>query len=194
MYRSHALPIIIAACFATACGTGPVTTSANTNTVVKAPGKPTNANTVDEAKKTQEDEKTAEDNKARNKAVDDFVLQHYKGWTIQGFEYTFGIDCKMYAGPCDLHLTNGKQTKVIAIVIKEFAHPDGSVYWLAFEARSVDLSQNRINEIKGTQEDETREQVLANLDYDDCQSVIDAMADEYDGRDFPDQDEDMDLP
>lgn len=187
MKRPHFLITTIIFCsFAIAC------TSASTETVVKTTNQATTPSPLPVANIAKTDankpDAAAEARKEleQNKAIEDFIHQKYKGWTLQGIEHSFGIECKQFNSPCDLHLSNGKQSKVVSIMIKEFQHPDGTSYWLVYEARMIDLARARIEEFKESGEETGRENALDNLTYEDCEGVIDAERDAADGRDYPD--------
>ncbi|MGQ0541464.1 MAG: hypothetical protein ACT4O9_06395 [Blastocatellia bacterium] len=143
----------------------------------------------------EEKDKEAKEREAKvrieqKKALSEFIQKNYKGWTHSGTEA--GTASCDIGSPCDLHLTNGTQTKILSVVLKQFEKDDGTTYWLVFEARSVDLALTQIEQIKSKEQDATREYVLANLDYSDCENVIEQAREgdyelqddfeDYDGR------------
>ncbi len=95
-------------------------------------------------------------------AIDEFINKNYNGYKLQGMSY---VECGQYSSPCDLHLIKGQQQKVVTVIAKEFYRANGNVYWLVYEQRPIDLSQQKIDEIK--------DNVLENLTSDECQSFID---------------------
>lgn len=107
----------------------------------------------------------------RLKAINNFLEKNYKGWQLKGFAENEYGNCQFYLEnvPCDLHLMKGNQDKVITVVIKRFAPPDGESYWFVYEARSIDLAQAKIQEIKN----KGKQIALENLEYEHCESICD---------------------
>lgn len=119
--------------------------------------------------KTKEEiEKEAKlESEAKNRAINDFIDGNYKGWKLQGVANVYlSNECEADE-PCDLHLINGSQNKVITIIVKQFHKADGTNYWLVREARQIDLAKLKINEIK----EKEKSAVLENLEYDDCSDI-----------------------
>ncbi len=114
-------------------------------------------------------EKNSKDESEQAKAFNDFVDKNYKGWVVQGISNGNAAKCDENL-PCDLYLTKGKQSKVVAVILKQFYRADGSAFWAVFAARSIDLALAKIADIKERQEQAT----LENLDSDQCSEVCEA--------------------
>lgn len=119
-------------------------------------------------------------NAERIKALDEFIVATYPGWRIEGMSDSV-LDCDLE--PCDVKITKGKKNKVLSILIREFRRSDGTSFWSAFEARWIDMASAKIRAIKSVQADQTRESVLANLEWDDCEGVFEAMQVEQEMQD-----------
>lgn len=122
--------------------------------------------------KTTVEDEAKRDREARSAAINAYIASKHPGWIFGGFEVL--ADGCGTGTPCDIHLTKGKQNKVVAIIVKTFERADGSTYTIAFDARELDLNSQKNERLK----EETREQVLANLDYEACQEVIGENEDE----------------
>ncbi len=121
---------------------------------------------------TNEERKVAEDDLAaeKDKAIQTFISREFNGWTMEGLGTEFG-ECG--AGDiCDLHLVSGARTKVVPVILRQFTKPDGTTYWLVFEARQIDLLKSRVEAMVQRGEDA----VLENLTFDNCENIC---ADEW---------------
>lgn len=56
-------------------------------------------------------------------------------------------------------------------MMKLFFRKDGSRYWFVFEARGIDLTRNRIEDLKL----EEREATLQDLTDEDCKNICDSL-------------------
>lgn len=113
----------------------------------------------------------------------------FKGWTLQATSGRYGETCEA-AEPCDVYLVKGRESKVVAVVVKEFHRANGTSFWAAFPARSIDLALAKLDEIKAAERDAERDDILANLDWDQCQDICESQfadrAAEYQDYDPPD--------
>jgi hypothetical protein len=101
--------------------------------------------------------------------------------------YGAGSDSDCAIKPCDIHLSKGGQSKTVSILIRQFHRSDGSEYWHAFETRFIDLAIAKIRDIKLEEEDTSREATLGNLEWEDCEDVVEAhMEPSYDQGDEQD--------
>lgn len=138
--------IVIFTCiFITACGQNATQNSNQTNVV--ATSSPSPKPTVSKEEENKKYEITKSEQKA---AVADFIVVNQKGWKIQGISTGGYSDECNEDTPCELHLTNGAQSKFVTIILKRFYKADGTDYWLVREARQMDLSKAKIEEIKET--------------------------------------------
>jgi hypothetical protein len=136
--------------------------------------------------KEESEKKEKAETEQKQKAINDFIAQNYKGWKLEGVASdSFSNECEENS-PCDVHLINGSQTKVVTLVLKEFYKSDGTKYWLVWEARQIDLAKSKIEAIK----DRERESVLADLTIDDIGNDLKAEIVEQDNetQEIPDLD------
>ena len=163
--------VFIITVFSLACDNA----SSNTNTKASPTPTPT-----EEQKKEEADRIEGE----KLKAIGDYVTKSHKGWVLSGL--SGGPDDAKCAVdvPCYLHLIQKDQNKVVAVVLRQFQKADGTTYWFVYAATPVDLARTRISQIKEKEHEET----LSNLTIDDCQTVIDEMADASDMDDRGDYD------
>lgn len=86
-------------------------------------------------------QKTAEQQIAQATAIADFVTTNYEGWKIEGTSTKYGIDCSDIF-PCDLHLTNANENRVLSVMIRKFKKlDDGTEYWHVWETRPIDVDK-----------------------------------------------------
>ncbi len=134
--------------------------NANANASAKAPTP--DKEVTELAKKNREE---------RLKAIKEFIEAKHSGWSLGGVEQY--EDFCNYGTPCDLHLVKGKQNKVVSVVVKSFENTDGTTYTIAYETRSVDLSQQRIEDLKQG----TIENFREGMELSDCDRVIEENED-----------------
>lgn len=98
-----------------------------------------------------EEEKEANAKKQKElqvKAFTEFLNLNHPGWVQKGLSSgSFMQICLPYS-VCYLNISKGKEEKVIPVVLREFTNTDGDTYWNVSKATELDLSQNRIDEIK----------------------------------------------
>lgn len=115
----------------------------------------------------------------RKAAITAFLTEHHKGWVLTGISDDATGDLS------SLHLTKGKQTKVVVVVIRLFNHPDGSTYWYVYEAKPIDIAQAKNVNLKATAAEAAtliaREETLENLTTEDCEDLMYPDDDGYDG-------------
>lgn len=149
---SKAIVLLIAGLFS-ACNESPaISGKVNQNT----------ANTKPSVSPTPSATPEIVDNDVKS-AVRDFIAKHYDGWTPQGIVR----DCFEYDEPCELHLTKGKNEKVVTLIAKKFGKENGHFYWLVYEASKQDLAKAKINKIK----EQTRQETLDNLSRNECAEI-----------------------
>lgn len=143
----------------TACDSDTANSNENTNS------KPSPSPTPTKEEREQK-EKAVEAEK--EKAVDEFILKSYKGWQLKGVGGGIESCDEDSTEPCNLLLNNGKENKVVAVMVKRFTNQNGQSYLYVFEARSIDLSKAKLEKIKEQEKDET----LASLTTDDVSTDL----------------------
>lgn len=126
------------------CGNQTSNTTANSNIAATSPTplvSPTKTEEEQEkAKKERDDEIQI--------SINDFIAKNYKGWQYEGISNGAG-ECEEYSPyVCDLLLSNGRQEKVVAVKFKRFFSNDGESRLVVYEARQIDLTKAKIEEIK----------------------------------------------
>ena len=122
--------------------------------------------------------------KERRKALEDYLSKEYAGWKSVGVsEDSADLDCTPDY-PCTIHLSKGKDNKVLTLLIKQFVRTDGTTYLLVYPATSIDILKGRLESIKRSEREIEREETLASLTFDDCETVINDTRDESYERDY----------
>jgi hypothetical protein len=129
-----------------------------------------------------EDKQTKKSNEESNveikKAIDTFLTKNFYGFKIQGMSY---LDCEEYNEPCDLQISKGKTEKVITVIVKEFHRANGTSYLFVNEARQVDLTNTKIEEIQESERKSTLENLTTEDINDDLkQAIYEELRDAYD--------------
>ncbi len=156
--------IVIFICiFITACSQNAEQNSNQTNVATASPS----------PKPTVSKEETDKENQAlldeRLKAVNDFIAKNYKGWQFAGFGDALGVCVADIDYICDLLLTKGQLEKVVPVKMKHFSVSGDDARLVVYEARQIDLSKIKIEQIK----ERERQTTIENLDFDDCSSLCD---------------------
>lgn len=162
--------------FSTACSQE----AANTNTSANVKASPTPTPTEEER---AEQQKLAAEEK--QKAIDEFVVKHYKGWKLEGLSGYLG-ECEEDSDDiCDLLLSKGQEDKVVSVKIKHFTDQNGQSHLFVFEARLIDLSKAKIERLKEQEKDRTLENLTADEISESLkQDIIDNDAEEQAQRDY----------
>lgn len=156
------LPIILLfALLASACSTAETantTTIAAVSPTVSPSPSPKPTISKEESKKQA---KEADDKKQQ--AINEFITKNHRGWQLKGISTENG-ECEEYSDePCNLLLVRGEREKVVAVMMKRFAAPDGKSYLVVYEVRQIDLAQTKIEQIRESEKQIT----LENLEFDD---------------------------
>lgn len=107
---------------------------------------PTPTITQEEKEESEKRERQSADEK--QKAINDFIANNYKGWQYKGMSNDNG-ECEEYTNQiCDLLLSKGQEEKVVGVMFKRFTTQDGTSRLIVYEARTIDLSKARIESIK----------------------------------------------
>lgn len=152
------------------CSSPDQNTNSNANNSTKPSPSPQPTTTNEEKAKQQK-----EADEEKQKAINEFIAKNYKGWRLDGISEGF-FDCEEFSSdPCSLLISNGKQEKVISVILKRFTNLNGASRLVVYEARPIDLSQAKIERIKEVE----KEAVLENLTTDDLSdSLKEAIAQE----------------
>lgn len=132
-----ALLLIVAVFGVAGCESG-----ASTKTSVPSPSPPPNSAAI-----------------RQEAAINAFLLKNYPGWEMQGTAPSVSTDCDV-TDPCSVHITKNNETKILVLIVKEFIRPDGTTYWLAFEAKPVDLAKVKLDKIKEITREQERQETL----------------------------------
>lgn len=136
------LSLLVISIFMTACSQNAAQNSNQTNVAAASPSpKPT-------VSKEEADKEAEQETAAQKTAISDFIAKNHKGWKLEGVASGGYSDECGEDTPCELDLVSGSQNKTVTVVLKRFYKSDGTSYWLVREARQIDLTKAKIEEIK----------------------------------------------
>lgn len=76
----------------------------------------------------------------RAQALNDYLTK--KGWRLIGMDDTACSPDTV----CLLEVSNGKENKIVRVVIRQFYHPDGTAYWGVYNPTQTELIQGQIDD------------------------------------------------
>lgn len=115
--------------------------------------------------KEQEQDRIADNEKQIRTALHSFVENKFKGWEIKGVSQD-DLCNDSSNDPCALHLVNGKQEKVVNVIIEKFLDGEQIEYFVVYEATQNDILKSKIEGIK--------QSTLENLTMDDIDDDLKA--------------------